>query len=224
MVIFALISGRLPWSDDDRARAREICSATYSLLGTPWTSISLEAKSFISELIQVDPSRRLSAEKALYHDWFDPISHLRDRYVRDAGTEDDMEVAPAASGRNGASQVLPTGPVHGVSFGDMPPPQTTVSKANDGKRGGKGQKRRQNPVQHGVDEVENGAHGGCDSQGMEIAVTVVTNSAGKGATVTPRKRVKATVDRFCDGDSHSVITELAPPVAAPKERRSTRKK
>lgn len=56
-------SGRLPWSDDDGARAREISSASYSLQGSVWSGVSSEAKAFISELIQVDPERRLTAER-----------------------------------------------------------------------------------------------------------------------------------------------------------------
>ncbi|GFQ78562.1 hypothetical protein TNCT_596011 [Trichonephila clavata] len=35
-----------------------------------WSDVSEEAKSFIHELLQTDPSMRLSANAALQHDWF----------------------------------------------------------------------------------------------------------------------------------------------------------
>jgi hypothetical protein len=218
-------SGRLPWSDDDRARAREICSATYSLLGAPWATVSTEAKSFISELIQVDPTRRLSAERALYHDWFDPISHLRDKYIRDSdGGDDAMEVAAAPNEVVGSVISPLDETLNGRKTGDMPPPLMDANghgKATVRVVGaGKGQKRRQNPVEHADDECD-ASEGGKDA--MEVATTVVTNSTGVASTtVSPRKKVRAAARRVAS----TVTDEEGEPAVeiAPRERRSARKK
>jgi serine/threonine protein kinase len=81
VITFALLSGRLPWSDDDRLRNTEILKAKYSFNGEPWGDISEEAKDFISHLIKKKPGDRLTAQQAVAHPWFEGLSHLRDHYL-----------------------------------------------------------------------------------------------------------------------------------------------
>jgi myosin-light-chain kinase len=80
VITFALLCGRLPWSDDDRQRNAEILKAKFSFRGEPWGDVSSEAKDFISKLIRKSPEDRLTAQQALHHPWFDALSHLRDLY------------------------------------------------------------------------------------------------------------------------------------------------
>lgn len=82
VITFALLSGRLPWSDDDKQRNNEILKAKFSFRGDPWNDVSSEAKDFISMLIKKNPNDRLTAQQALYHPWFDGVSHLRDFYTQ----------------------------------------------------------------------------------------------------------------------------------------------
>jgi serine/threonine protein kinase len=80
VITFALLSGRLPWSDDDRQRNAEILKAKFSFRGEPWGDVSSEAKDFITKLMKKSPDDRLTAQQALHHPWFDSLSHLRDLY------------------------------------------------------------------------------------------------------------------------------------------------
>lgn len=46
-----------------------IAKGTYDLESGVWMKISNEAKSLVSQLMEVDPERRLSAKDALEHPW-----------------------------------------------------------------------------------------------------------------------------------------------------------
>lgn len=80
VITYALLSGRLPWSDDDRQRNAEILKAKFSFRGEPWGNVSSEAKDFISKLIRKKPEDRLTAQESLQHPWFDSLSHLKSLY------------------------------------------------------------------------------------------------------------------------------------------------
>eukprot|EP00604_Paraphysomonas_vestita_P001525 CAMPEP_0174817924 /NCGR_PEP_ID=MMETSP1107-20130205/484_1 /TAXON_ID=36770 /ORGANISM="Paraphysomonas vestita, Strain GFlagA" /LENGTH=348 /DNA_ID=CAMNT_0016029073 /DNA_START=2901 /DNA_END=3947 /DNA_ORIENTATION=+ len=87
VITYALLSGRLPWSDDDRLRNQEILKAKYSFRGTSWDSVTDEAKDFITKLLKKDPNERLTAEQAFNHRWFDSLSHLKDKYKPQSDTK-----------------------------------------------------------------------------------------------------------------------------------------
>lgn len=220
LIYLSICSGRLPWSDDDRARAREICSASFSLVGSLWDSVSHEAKAFIGELIQVDPARRLSAKSALYHDWFDPISHLRDRYVNSTENEDgqdssngdghdngilvDMEVVPDSA----ESKAIGDTVASDLDDNSMPPPVAEGVAEDNEKSIKRGKKRRENPVDDDEDEPTAGGP-------MEVANTIVTQQAteAKAVGITPHKKLRA-----------ALVTEDSPTIATgrPRQRATAR--
>ncbi|KAJ0022689.1 hypothetical protein NQD34_014823 [Periophthalmus magnuspinnatus] len=99
VISFIVLSGSMPFEDDSRTKLyRAIMRGKYSYSGDPWPCVSNLAKDFISGLLRVDPSSRLTAEQAQQHPWVAseaatssctnlhrPISHnLRQRASRDS--------------------------------------------------------------------------------------------------------------------------------------------
>ncbi|XP_032892135.1 serine/threonine-protein kinase H1 [Amblyraja radiata] len=70
VVSYILLSGTMPFEDDNRARLyRQILKGKYSYSGEPWPSVSNLAKDFIDRLLTVDPNERLIVGQALKHPW-----------------------------------------------------------------------------------------------------------------------------------------------------------
>jgi calcium-dependent protein kinase len=70
VIAYALLSGKLPFnleSGDDTASA--ILEGSFSMQDDVWNGISEGGKSFIKDLLKVDPKDRLIAEDALCHPW-----------------------------------------------------------------------------------------------------------------------------------------------------------
>lgn len=120
VITYALLSGRLPWSDDDKQRNNEILKAKFSFRGEPWSDVSAEAKDFISKLIKKNPNDRMTAQQALYHPWFDNLSHLRDHYTQPISNGKEGKDTNGTKKSDG--HLLPT-----------PPPQQKTRRK--GKRG-----------------------------------------------------------------------------------------
>jgi calcium-dependent protein kinase len=59
----------MPFYGSERHQARKICEGSYSMSSPAWKKVSEEAKSFIASLLEVDPSKRLTAAEALEHPW-----------------------------------------------------------------------------------------------------------------------------------------------------------
>jgi serine/threonine protein kinase len=108
VITYALLSGRLPWSDDDRLRNAEILRAKYSFNGEPWGDISAEAKDFISKLIKKNPAERLTAQQAVAHPWFDGLSHLRDLYKESGNGKKQATKKSAAAAAGSLSPHSPS--------------------------------------------------------------------------------------------------------------------
>ena len=74
VVLYGLLSGCLPFhADDGKANIKElfedIANAAYDFSDPVWSMVSDEALSLIEGLLEVDPSKRLTAEEALRHPW-----------------------------------------------------------------------------------------------------------------------------------------------------------
>ncbi|ETO69132.1 CAMK protein kinase [Phytophthora nicotianae P1976] len=74
IVLYVLLSGVHPFDPDGRQTRDQmisnIQSGQFSMTGPRWEAISSEAKDLISALLHVDPGARLTAAKALSHEWF----------------------------------------------------------------------------------------------------------------------------------------------------------
>ncbi|XP_071477478.1 serine/threonine-protein kinase H1 homolog [Diadema antillarum] len=70
VVAYILLSGRMPFDDDNRTRLyRKILRAKYSFTGDPWKDVSSAGKDFIDKLLVINPAERLGAVQALKHPW-----------------------------------------------------------------------------------------------------------------------------------------------------------
>uniref|UniRef100_A0A3Q3JQ40 non-specific serine/threonine protein kinase n=1 Tax=Monopterus albus TaxID=43700 RepID=A0A3Q3JQ40_MONAL len=65
---YLALSGTFPFNEDEDIR-QQITNAAFMYPRQPWASISLEAVSLISNLLQVSVKRRFSVGKALGHPW-----------------------------------------------------------------------------------------------------------------------------------------------------------
>jgi Ca2+-binding EF-hand superfamily protein len=91
VIIFALISGYMPFSaPDDDALALKIRRGEYSRKAEIWDEVSPEAEDFVLSLLQVSQGSRPSAQAALDHPWLQrrhqqrcSVSHI-DRQITDA--------------------------------------------------------------------------------------------------------------------------------------------
>merc|ERR1719487_1263294 len=69
-VTYMLLCGRRPFDHKDRTtKKRMIRKDPVRFDGHEWERVSAEAKDFILQLMQKDPSKRLAASDALKHDW-----------------------------------------------------------------------------------------------------------------------------------------------------------
>ncbi|XP_028284870.1 protein kinase D4 isoform X1 [Parambassis ranga] len=97
VVMYVSLSGTFPFNEDEEIR-QQITNATFMYPRQPWASISLEAVSLISNLLQVSVRRRFSVGKALGHTWLQDFQlwcDLREfelrmgcRYLTHRGDED----------------------------------------------------------------------------------------------------------------------------------------
>ena len=78
VIMYILLTGRPPFggSNDEEIISR-IKRGKYDLVKYPWGIISKEAKDLMKCLIEQNPSKRLSAEQALKHPWFE-LSSMRE--------------------------------------------------------------------------------------------------------------------------------------------------
>ena len=72
VIMYILLTGRPPFggSDDEKILSK-VKKGKFDLVKYPWSIISNEAKDLIKKLIEIDPNKRLSAEDALQHPWFE---------------------------------------------------------------------------------------------------------------------------------------------------------
>jgi len=71
VITYILLGGYPPFADKDMKNMyRKICTARFQFHDKYWSQVSDLAKDFISKLLVVDPTKRLTAEEALDHPWF----------------------------------------------------------------------------------------------------------------------------------------------------------
>jgi len=68
VVTYLLLSGRLPFLDPDTKRVLAmIRTGNVTFPPGDWNGISQDAKDFVTQLLRVDPEKRLTAADALHH-------------------------------------------------------------------------------------------------------------------------------------------------------------
>lgn len=83
VIVYILLSAAPPfYGKTDVEMNRRIKAGQYRFPDKYWASISVSAKDFISRLLTVDPTRRMSASEALQHDWMVSIGlHTNDLFA-----------------------------------------------------------------------------------------------------------------------------------------------
>lgn len=70
VITYFLLSGYPPFMGENiKEIVGQICQCKYDFPSPYWDQISTEAKDFISRLLVLDTSKRMTAEEALYHPW-----------------------------------------------------------------------------------------------------------------------------------------------------------
>eukprot|EP00758_Cryptobia_borreli_P002531 Tbor_TRINITY_DN3101_c0_g1::TRINITY_DN3101_c0_g1_i1::g.14750::m.14750/K04515/CAMK2; calcium/calmodulin-dependent protein kinase (CaM kinase) II len=82
IITFILLSGKMPFQDRNFKKVfQRIIKNQWAFSGEIWDSVSYEAKSFIKEMLTLDPKKRPTAAEALRHPWFasiQPDIHLQE--------------------------------------------------------------------------------------------------------------------------------------------------
>lgn len=147
VVLYIMLSGKMPFfGRNDAECLKRTAEGKYSFPSREWSRISPEAVSLVKALLQVDPSKRLTANAALAHTWLaDPDAvadtpiedlsgiHSRKRKLRKAFNaavtigrlHNLMNLSGGVDGTAGAS-------ADGVTVGEA----TTVAAAVDAKKDG----------------------------------------------------------------------------------------
>lgn len=66
---FLLLADTMPFAGDEASQMRQIRQGSFNMQPEGWRNLSAEGKDFIQALLLIDPSKRLTAEKALEHPW-----------------------------------------------------------------------------------------------------------------------------------------------------------
>jgi len=82
VILYVLLSGKMPFPGSDLEAAEAIVKGKYDLQGTEWESVSSEAKTLVTLMLQSNPMERISAQDALNHYWVQHQSSIRLRRGR----------------------------------------------------------------------------------------------------------------------------------------------
>ena len=79
IITYLMLSGSLPFDHktDEEEIARKTVSEPPPYKGSIWARISKEARNFIDNLLQKDPSKRMNIKEALEHEWFNKFSNSK---------------------------------------------------------------------------------------------------------------------------------------------------
>ena len=98
VVAYEMLSGKKPFEGSTtKSVLYAILDGSYSFPQREWSSISDEARNFVSRLICIDVHRRMSAEEALSHPWI--VNEGRDDALRRRLTPTSSRPQPASAPR-----------------------------------------------------------------------------------------------------------------------------
>lgn len=97
VITFILLVGYMPFAGSEEKQTTSIKRGEYLWKKDSWARISSYAKSFVKELLVVDPKVRLSADKALKHDWILKKEGLHGQEHVDEGIADALTSFAQAS-------------------------------------------------------------------------------------------------------------------------------
>ena len=78
VIMYFLLSGKLPFlSNNEASLFSKIKKGIISFDTTEWLNVSTNAKSLILKLLKVNPKKRISAQQALEHPWFESFKQKK---------------------------------------------------------------------------------------------------------------------------------------------------
>ncbi|EPB75661.1 hypothetical protein ANCCEY_05252 [Ancylostoma ceylanicum] len=84
VVLYLLLSGKLPFAGSADQVYNDVKSGRYMLTGASWSKISEQARNLVSRMLTVDDGERITAKEALQHEWIQcretvaPRKHLQE--------------------------------------------------------------------------------------------------------------------------------------------------
>jgi len=105
VILYILICGFPPFYDEDeRALFRSIESGDYEFVSPYWDDTSPEVRDLVSKLLELDPSKRLSAQDALTHTWLS--ADFRHKRTHNQNVVDQMKKFNARRRLKGAVRAI----------------------------------------------------------------------------------------------------------------------
>ena len=87
VIMYILLTGQPPFNSSSDAKiAKKILEGKFDMEKYPWPIISDQAKDLVKKLLEIDDKKRISAEEALKHPWFES------KEVKSENTENLFEV------------------------------------------------------------------------------------------------------------------------------------
>lgn len=109
IITFVLLCGYTPFRSDDQAElVRETTRGRLEFHERYWKNVSREAKEFISTLVQVDPTKRPTADEALKHPWLSLTETAADSEHHDLSTHVKQNYAATRKWRSAVRTIQAT--------------------------------------------------------------------------------------------------------------------
>ncbi|CAN8077116.1 unnamed protein product [Agarophyton chilense] len=116
VVLYIMLCGRFPfWGKTDIEYMKSL-SRGPCMVGEGWDEVSEEGKQFLRQMLQVDPKKRLTAEKALSHPWVSRDAPSLDRRLSSISglaaiaSKNKLRVNPGQKSSKGRSDTQSDGP------------------------------------------------------------------------------------------------------------------
>jgi len=120
VILFFLLAGYHPFDVDGRRTSDEIqsyvCSGHWSFEDASWSSVDPSSKEIVASLLEINPSKRFTAEQLLSHKWVDGFrcstrrsrrisSHRECIQMQDAGTSRKSPKSPSMDTSNELARI-----------------------------------------------------------------------------------------------------------------------
>jgi len=106
VVAFILLFGYMPFSGAEEQQIKDIKAGKYSKKKAPWERVSTVGQKFVKDLLVVDPKQRLTAAKALEHEWLEKRQHHNVTHIDEAILQDMLNFRQASAFRKAAMSVM----------------------------------------------------------------------------------------------------------------------
>jgi calcium/calmodulin-dependent protein kinase I len=99
VIVYVLLCGFPPfYGENDAQMFKKIKAGSYKFLSPYWDPISADAKDFVSKLLVVDPTKRMTAAEALDHRWLGRTSSVSTKNLFDKEVPADEQEAAGDAG------------------------------------------------------------------------------------------------------------------------------